>query len=60
MLGKEGVKAADLTASLMPVFSGADYILYGPVEGCEYVFPAVFTVNTSYRYAARMKETIEI
>lgn len=60
MLGKEGVKAADLTASLMPVFAGADYILYGPAEGCEYIFPAVFTINTSYRYAARMKETLEL
>jgi tetrahydromethanopterin S-methyltransferase subunit H len=60
MLGKEGVKAADLTASLMPVVSGADYILYGPAEGCEYIFPAVFTVDTSYRYAYRMKETLEI
>lgn len=60
MLGKDGVKAADLTASLMPVFAGADYVLYGPVEGCESIFPAVFTVNTSYRYAARMKETIEV
>ncbi|MDD4300024.1 MAG: tetrahydromethanopterin S-methyltransferase subunit H [Methanomicrobium sp.] len=60
MLGKEGVKAADLTASLMPVVSGADYILYGPIEGCEYIFPAVFTVDTSYRYAYRMKETLEI
>ncbi|MDD3977373.1 MAG: tetrahydromethanopterin S-methyltransferase subunit H [Methanomicrobium sp.] len=60
MLGKEGVKAADLTASLMPVVSGADYILYGPVEGCEYIFPAVFTVDTSYKYAYRMKETLEI
>ena len=60
MVGKEGVKAADLTASLMPAVAGADYILYGPIGSCEYIFPAVFTVDTSYRYAYRMKETIEI
>jgi tetrahydromethanopterin S-methyltransferase subunit H len=60
MVGTEGVKAADLTSSIMPVIAGADYVLYGPVSACEYIFPAVFTVNTSYRYAARMKETIEI
>jgi len=60
MVGKEGVKAADLTASLMPAVSGADYILYGPIGSCDYIFPAVFTVDTSYKYAYRMKETIEI
>ncbi|MDK2975447.1 MAG: tetrahydromethanopterin S-methyltransferase subunit [Methanofollis sp.] len=60
MLGKGAVKSADLIANLMPVLFGADFMLYGPVEDCEYVFPAVFTVDTTYRYAARMKETVEV
>jgi tetrahydromethanopterin S-methyltransferase subunit H len=60
MLGKDAVKSADLIANLTPVLFGADYLLYGPVEDCEYVFPAVFTIDTTYRYAVRMKETIDV
>lgn len=60
MLGKDAVHSADLIANLMPVVFGADFLLYGPVEDCEYVFPAVFTVDTTYRYAARMKEMVDL
>lgn len=60
MLGKGAVRSADLIANLMPVVFGADFLLYGPIEACEYVFPAVFTVDTTYRYAARMKEVVDL
>lgn len=60
MLGKGAVHSADLIANLMPVVFGADFLLYGPIEDCEYVFPAVFTVDTTYRYAARMKEVVDL
>ncbi|MBP2134234.1 tetrahydromethanopterin S-methyltransferase subunit H [Methanomicrobium sp. W14] len=60
MLGKEGVKAADLTANLLPVTAGADYVLYGPIENCGNVFPAVFTIDSSYKYAYRMKESLSL
>ena len=60
MLGKEGVRSADIVANIMPAIFGADFLLYGPVENCESVFPAAFTIDTTYRYAARMKETIDV
>jgi tetrahydromethanopterin S-methyltransferase subunit H len=59
MLGKEAVRSADIAANIMPALFGADFMLYGPVEDCEFVFPAAFTIDTTYRYAARMKETID-
>jgi len=58
LLGKEAVRSADIVANLMPVILGADFLLYGPVEDSAYVFPAVFTIDTSYRYAYRMKEYV--
>jgi tetrahydromethanopterin S-methyltransferase subunit H len=60
LLGKEAVRSADIVANIMPAIMGADFLLYGPVEDCEYVFPAAFTIDTTYRYAARMKETIDV
>lgn len=60
LLGKEAVRSADIVANIMPAVMGADFLLYGPVEDCEYVFPAAFTIDTTYRYAARMKETIDV
>lgn len=60
MLGKEAVRSADIVANIMPAILGADFLLYGPIEDSEYVFPAAFTIDTTYRYAARMKETIDV
>jgi tetrahydromethanopterin S-methyltransferase subunit H len=60
MLGKDAVRSADIVANIMPAIFGADFLLYGPAEDCEYVFPAAFTIDTTYRYAARMKETIDV
>lgn len=60
LFGKDAVKSADIVANLMPVILGSDFLLYGPVEDCGYVFPAVFTIDTSYRYAYRMKEYITL
>ena len=59
MLGKEAVRSADIVANIMPAIFGADFLLYGPIEDCGHIFPAAFTIDTTYRYAARMKETID-
>ena len=60
LLGRDAVRSADVVANLMPVILGCDFLLYGPVEDSAYVFPAVFTIDTSYRYAYRTKELISI
>ena len=60
LLGKDAVRSADVVANIMPVILGSDFLLYGPVEDSAYVFPAVFTIDTSYRYAYRMKEYIAL
>lgn len=60
LFGKDAVRSADIVANLMPVILGSDFLLYGPVEDCSYVFPAVYTIDTSYRYAYRMKEYITL
>lgn len=58
IIGKEGRKSAEITANIMPVVLGADFILYGPVESCTDVFPGVYTVDTSLRYLLRKGEEI--
>ncbi|MEM1513141.1 MAG: tetrahydromethanopterin S-methyltransferase subunit H [Candidatus Jordarchaeales archaeon] len=59
LLGKEAVKSAAITANVMQLILGSNFVLYGPIEDCKLVFPAVHTITTSFRYAYRMKEFIE-
>lgn len=59
-LGKEAVKSAAVVANSMQLILGSNFVLYGPIEDCRHVFPAVYTVTSSFRYAYRMKEFIEI
>jgi tetrahydromethanopterin S-methyltransferase subunit H len=56
--GAEGYRACELTANVMPIVLGADFLLYGPVEVAKEVFSAVYTVHTAYRYLARRKESL--
>ncbi|MHA1755087.1 MAG: tetrahydromethanopterin S-methyltransferase subunit H family protein [Candidatus Odinarchaeia archaeon] len=47
---KMGVQAkypSIATAAAMAVLSGADFILYGPIENSEYIFPAVALVDAA-------------
>jgi len=53
-MGVEAAKSCTVAVNLVPVILGADFILYGPVEDCKYIFPAVYTVETTYRYLCRM------
>ena len=60
MFGKEAEKSAVLIANTMQLVLGSDFVLYGPVEDAKHVFPAVFTLDTAYRYFARTKDFIEV
>ncbi len=54
--GTEGVKICELTSNLMTIVMGCDFVLYGPIEASKEVFPAVYTLYTTYRYLLRRKE----
>ncbi len=58
-LGKEAVRSATVAANILQLILGSNFVLYGPIEDCKHVFPAVQTIYTSFRYAYRMKEYIE-
>ena len=60
LLGSHAIRPAEIAANIMPVALGSDFILYGPVDSCEYTFPAVHTIDTSYKYLSRMKEQLEL
>ena len=59
-LGKDAVKSAAIAANTLQLILGSNFVLYGPIEDCKHVFPAVHTITTSFRYAYRMKEFIEL
>ncbi len=59
-MGTEAITPALVTINDLPIILGADFILYGPIEACKYMFPSVYAVHTSYRFLARMKEQIEL
>jgi len=59
-MGEQALKSCAVTVNAVPVVLGADFILYGPVEDCKYVFPAVATINMSYKYSYKMKEQLEL
>jgi tetrahydromethanopterin S-methyltransferase subunit H len=59
-MGVTAMVPGAVTVNVLPVVLGADFILYGPVEDCKYVFPSVYTVNTSYKYLYKMKENMEL
>jgi|Deesub1362A_J573_1020465.scaffolds.fasta_scaffold00018_137 tetrahydromethanopterin S-methyltransferase subunit H len=60
LMGKQAVPSVETTAIVMPVILGLDFILYGPIERCEYVFPSIHTIDTTYRYLVRMKERVDV
>ncbi len=56
--GIDGMKACELASNLAIILLGADFLLYGPIESAKEVFPAVYTIYTSYRYLGRKKELL--
>jgi tetrahydromethanopterin S-methyltransferase subunit H len=59
-MGTQAVKSCAVTVNVVPIVLGADFILYGPIEDCNYVFPTVYAVNTSYKYLYKMGEQLQI
>jgi tetrahydromethanopterin S-methyltransferase subunit H len=59
-MGAQAVKSCAVTVNVAPIVLGADFILYGPIEDCKYVFPSVYTINTSYKYLNKTKEQLEL
>lgn len=59
-MGDEAVKPCTIAVNIMPIILGADFIIYGPIENCKYIYPAAYAINTSYRYLRRMNEQKEI
>ena len=60
LLGKEAEEYAVLAADLMQIIAGSDFLLYGPIEDARKIFPAVYVVDTAYRYFLRTGDGIEI
>lgn len=58
--GIVGLKSCELATNISTIVMGADFILYGPIEAASEVFPAVYSIYTSYRYMKKMKESIQI
>lgn len=56
--GVDGTRACELSSNLAPIVLGADFLLHGPIEAAGEVFPAVYTIYTSYRYIGRRKELL--
>jgi tetrahydromethanopterin S-methyltransferase subunit H len=59
-MGPQAVKSSSVAVNVAPVIWGANFILYGPIEDCEYIFPAVAAINISYKYLNRTKEQLEL
>lgn len=47
-MGKQASNPSMATAAVLPVAAGADFVLYGPVEEADYIFPTVALVNAAY------------
>ena len=44
-----------VSANVAPIVLGADFILYGPIEHADYVFPAVAMLDAAYAFLLREK-----
>jgi len=60
LMGSEAAVPCAVTVNIVPIVLGADFILYGPVEDCKYVFPSVYAVNASYKYIYKLREQLEL
>jgi tetrahydromethanopterin S-methyltransferase subunit H len=55
-MGAKARKSCEVTLNVTPLILGADFVLYGPVENCKYLFPSVYAINSGYKYLRQMKE----
>lgn len=47
-MGREAVEPCTAAADVLTIAAGADFILYGPIEGARYVFPAAAMVDAAF------------
>jgi tetrahydromethanopterin S-methyltransferase subunit H len=58
-LGAHAIKPCVVTVNVAPIILGADFLLYGPIEDCKYIFPAVYTIHTAYKYLKKVGEQLK-
>lgn len=59
-MGAQAVKPCTAAINTAPVVLGADFILYGPMEDCNYVFPTIAALDNSYKYLFKKREGLEL
>lgn len=47
-MGKQAVVPCSVSATIVAIAAGADFILYGPIEDAQYFFPATAMVDAAY------------
>lgn len=47
-MGKEAVLPCSVSAGIVAIALGADFILYGPIEDAKYFFPSVAMIDAAY------------
>jgi len=47
-MGRQARNPSMATATVLPTAMGADFVLYGPLEEADYIFPAVALVNAAH------------
>jgi tetrahydromethanopterin S-methyltransferase subunit H len=59
-MGPQAVEPTTSAVNITPILSGADFVLYGPIEVCEYIFPSVSAIDNSLKYMYRRKDQIAL
>ena len=52
-MGVQAKIPAMTTSAIFPASIGADWILYGPIETADYIFPTVALVDAAYAHIAK-------
>jgi len=47
-MGKQAVIPCSVSAAIMAIVTGADFVLYGPIKDAQYFFPAAAMVDAAY------------
>lgn len=47
-MGNQARKPSVAAAAVFPAAIGADFVLYGPIEAADYIFPTIALVNAAY------------
>ena len=55
-MGKQATKPSLASVITSTVAAGADFVLYGPIEDAEYIFPAIAVVDAAYSQLAVEKK----